>query len=155
MVGAVMVNFCTPDTAPPGFSTMTLAAPAVVNSEESTSALSCVPLTIVVGSGVPFQTIADPAMKFDPVAINWKAGLPADAVAGLMALSAGTSADTVIVCGLLLEPPGFTTVTNRVPVAALSCAPTCACSWVAERKVVGRVEPLTDTEEPFTKLAPT
>ena len=51
-------------------------------------------------------------------------------------------------------PPGFRTVTEAVPAAAISVAGIAAVSWVALTKVVVRFAPFQRTTEPLTKLLP-
>src|SRR6476620_3478731 len=60
----------------------------------------------------------------------------------------------VKVRGLEIAPPGFCTVTEALPVAAMSAAGIAAVSWVALTKVVVRFAPFQLTTEPFTKLLP-
>ena len=51
-------------------------------------------------------------------------------------------------------PPGFCTVTEALPAAAISAAGIAAVSWVALTKVVVRFAPFQRTTEPLTKLLP-
>src|SRR5690242_9762068 len=53
-----------------------------------------------------------------------------------------------------VAPPGLRTVTVAVPPAATRDAGTCAVSWVALPKVVGRAWPFHATCAPCRKLAP-
>ena len=62
----------------------------------------------------------------------------------------------VKVCALEVPPPGveLNTVTEAVPVAAMSAAVIAAVNWVEETNVVVRFDPFQRTLEPATKLLP-
>ena len=63
-------------------------------------------------------------------------------------------APIVKVRALDTAPPGFCTVTEALPAAAISAAGIAAVSWVALTKVVVRFAPFQRTTEPLTKLLP-
>ena len=60
----------------------------------------------------------------------------------------------VKVRALETAPPGFSTVTEALPAAAMSAAVIAAVRWVALTKVVVRFAPFQRTTEPLTKLLP-
>ena len=68
---------------------------------------------------------------------------------------AGGACVIIKVRALDAAPPGFPTVTEAVPAAAMSVAGICAVSWVSLTKVVGvRSAPFQRTVTPLTKLLP-
>ena len=79
---------------------------------------------------MPFQRTTDVMAKFVPVAVSVKAALPATALVGEIELSVGTGFVAVMVNVVALDVPppgaGLNTVTEAVPVAAMSVARICA-----------------------------
>lgn len=130
--GLLMVNVLAADVPPPGvgLNTVTEAVPTVAMSAAVICAWSWVLLTNVVVRFVPFQRTTDVMAKFVPVAVSVKAALPAAALVGEIELrvGAGFVAVTVNVAALDVPPPGvgLNTVTEAVPVAAMSVARICA-----------------------------
>ena len=86
-------------------------------------------LTNVVVRFVPFQRTTEVMAYFVPVAVSVKAALPATALVGEIELrvGAGLVAEIVNVFALDVPPPGagLNTVTEAVPVAAMSVARIC------------------------------
>ena len=95
-------------------------------------------------------------MKFVPVTVNVKLAPPAPAVVGFMDAAVGAGLSTVKVSALEVPPAGVgvETVTETVPLAAMSAAVICACSWVLDTKVVGRALPFQFTVESEIKFVP-
>jgi hypothetical protein len=100
---------------PPEFVTVTLAVPTLAMSLAGTAAVSCVVLTYVVVSAVPFQLSVAPETKFVPVTVSVKAAPPAVAVVGESVVMVGVELLTVKGWPLLGTPP---TVTTTLPVIA-------------------------------------
>ena len=95
-------------------------------------------------------------MKPDPFTVSVKFPPSAITRAGEMLDIEGAGLLTVNVTDVEVPPPGEgvkTVIDNRAPVAA-SDAGMAALSWVLLTNVVVRVEPLTCTTEPLTKLPP-
>jgi hypothetical protein len=127
-----------PAEVPPpgaGLLTVTLALPALAIPEAGTAALTCVALTYVVDSAVPFQFTAE--ADSNPLPFTVSVNAPDPAVVEL-----GDKADTAGI-GLLalmsnvepaeVPPPGdgLTTVTLAVPAVATPEAGTDALTWLA------------------------
>jgi hypothetical protein len=113
------------DKTPPEVTTM-VAEPAVAIRLAVTEAVSCVALTTLVVSAVPFHWIAAPARNPVPVTVSVKVAPPAVAEAGLRVVMA---AGALIV--KVSEPEGVppeVTVTLAVPAVAIRLAVTVAVS---------------------------
>ena len=83
-----------------------------------------------------------------------KAAPPAAALPGESEVKVGVEAPVIVkVRAFDTAPPGFCTVTEALPAAAIS-AVIAAVSWVALTKVVVRFAPFQRTTEPLTKLLP-
>ena len=111
--------------APPpgaGLKTVTATELALATSAALICAVSCVELIKVVGRFKPFQRITEPLMKFVPVAVSRKAGLPAVTELGLMLVSVGVGLLllTVSVCAPDAPPPGAGLKTVMASDAALA-----------------------------------
>ena len=90
----------------------------------------------MVTSAVPFQLITELLIKFEPVIVKVKEGLPADTLEGDKLVIAGTGLlPAVMVNGseLLFPPPGaaLDTVTAALPAVAIIAAVIVAESCVA------------------------
>jgi hypothetical protein len=156
-----IVNVCAPEAPPPGvgFNTVTIAVPALAISLTGTAAVSCVALTNVVVSAVPFHCTIEALTKFVPVAVNVNVAPPAVAEFGEMLASVGTglfAALIVNVCAPDAPPPGvpLKTVTLDVPELAMSLAGTAAVNCVALTNVVVSAAPFHRTIEPLMKFVP-
>ena len=79
------------DGVPPGFTTVMLALPGVRIRLAVTAAVSCVALTSVVGSAVPFQSTVAPERNPVPLTVSVKAGPPAAAEVGLRLVIMGAA----------------------------------------------------------------
>ena len=91
MVGvALIVNVAAPDVAPHP-PTVIEAVPGVAMSAAGTVAVSCLELTNVVASGVPFQYTVSPWMKslLGPFTVSVNCGPPAPVQVGLIELIVG------------------------------------------------------------------
>jgi len=91
MVGiALIVNVAAPDVAPHP-PTVIEAVPGVAMSEAGTVAVSCLELTNVVASGLPFQYTVSPRMKslLGPFTVSVNCGPPAAVQVGLIELIVG------------------------------------------------------------------
>ena len=151
----VIVKVRALDTAPPGFCTVTEAVPAAAMSAAGIAAVSWVALTKVVVRFAPFQRTTEPLTKLLPFTVSVKAGPPATALLGESVVNVGVEAPVIVkVRALETAPPGFCTVTEALPAAAMSAAVIAAVSWVALTKVVVRFAPFQRTTEPLTKLLP-
>ena len=103
----------------------------------------------------PFQLTTEPFTKLLPFTVSVKVGPPAAALLGESVVNVGVEALLIVkVRALETAPPGFCTVTEALPAAAMSAAGIAAVSWVALTKVVVRFAPFQLTTEPFTKLLP-
>ena len=101
----------------PGFTTVTVADPADAVRAAGTVAVSCVALTQVVASVVPFHWTTEPGsscwtqtqgeMKLAPFTVRVKSGPPATTDAGLRPEIAGTRGVTVKVAMFELAPDGY------------------------------------------------
>ena len=147
-----------PFEAPPpgaGFTTVTVAVPAVARSAAGMLALTCVALRTLVVRAVPFHCTAAPLTKFVPPTVSVNAGPPAAALLGVKLVSVGTgfgAAVIVNVSGPDAPPPGagFTTVTVAVPAVARSAAVMLALTCVALIKFVVRAVPFHCTAAPVS-----
>src|SRR6476469_8370236 len=152
---ALIVKLRGLEIAPPGFCTVTEALPAAAMSAAGIAAVSWVALTKVVVRFAPFQLTTEPFTKLLPFTVSVKAGPPAAALLGESVVNVGVEALLIVkVRALETAPPGFCTVTEALPAAAMSAAGIAAVSWVALTKVVVRFAPFQLTTEPFTKLLP-
>jgi len=89
MVGVtLMVNVAGPEFVAQ-VPTVTEAVPGVAMSAAGTVALSCVALTNVVASGLPFQFTVEVETKFVPFTVSVNCGPPAAAQFGLSELIVG------------------------------------------------------------------
>src|SRR5262249_20432840 len=78
-----------PDVPPHGVTTVIEAEPAETIREAGTVAVSCVPLTNVVVSGLPFHLTVEPETKLVPFTVNANCALPAVAQVGLSEVIVG------------------------------------------------------------------
>ena len=130
--GLLTVNVTAPEIPPPGVgvNTVTDGVPPTAISAAVICAWSCVALIYVVVRLLPFQRTTDVIAKFVPVAVSVKAAAPAAALVGEIELSVGTGFVAVMVNVATLDVPppgvGLNTVTEAVPVAAMSVARICA-----------------------------
>ena len=112
--GLLMVKVRALDVPPPGegFSTVTEAVPPVAMSLAGTEAVTCVLLTYVVVSPVPFHRTVDPETKFVPVTVRVNAAPPAVAEVGERVVMVGTALFTVKLTEFDAPPPGVGLVTT-------------------------------------------
>jgi hypothetical protein len=113
--GGLIVNALCPETMPPELATVTPALPALAIKLAGTAAVSCVPLTTVVVSAVPFHCTVEELKKSVPLTVSVKAGPPAVAEAGLRLVIVGTGTATVTWTALEALPTVFATVMLAVP----------------------------------------
>ena len=78
----VVVKTMAFDCPPPGLTTVTLAVPREARSVAGMAAVSCVPLTKVVGRSCPFHLTTAPETKPEPVTVSVNPGVPTAAVFG-------------------------------------------------------------------------
>jgi hypothetical protein len=132
--GLLMVKVKPPDVPPPGvgFTTVTVAVPAVAMSLAGTEAFNCVPLTYFVVSPVPFHWTTEAERKFVPFTVRVKAAPPAVALEGEREVAVGAGLPMVKVSAFEVPPPGegLTTVTEAVPPVAMSLADTAVANCV-------------------------
>ena len=81
--GDVIVKVRIFEVAPPGFSTLTCAVPAVAISLAGIATGSCVALTNVVVRAAPFHCTTDPETKLLPVHRKQNAGPPPSHCSGI------------------------------------------------------------------------
>jgi hypothetical protein len=87
----VIVKFRALDAAPPGFTTVTEAVPALVRSVAGIAAVSRVAPTKVVLRFVPFQSTTEPFTKLLPVTVSVKASPPATVLLGESVANVGAA----------------------------------------------------------------
>jgi hypothetical protein len=111
--GLLMAKITAPEVPPPGvgLETVTLAVPVLEISPAGTCAVTCVVLTNVVVSAVPFQFTAAPVTKPVPVAVNVKAAPPTVVLVGDSDVSVGTALLMPNVVVPEVPPPGVGLVT--------------------------------------------
>jgi len=160
-VGLFTVNVTAADRAPPGFVTTTIGVPATAIALAGILASKAVGLEKIVGIAGPPKLTLEFAVKLLPETINWNAGPPAVALAGLRVPTTGWTLALVIVRvrGLDVPPPpdpprGFVTVTLAVPAVAMSADESVMLRSVADANAVVRAAPLKFTTDVFTKLNP-
>jgi hypothetical protein len=110
----------------------------------------------VVARLLPFQRTFEVETKLVPLTVRVKAGSPAVALAGEIAVSVGSGLLIVNVSAFEAPPPGVgvTTVTEAVAALVMSAAPIDAASWVALTNVVVRALPFQFTFELEMKFDP-
>ena len=161
LAAALIVKVCALEAPPPGagLNTVTEAVPAVAMSVAVIAAVNWIADTYVVVRLDPFHCTTEPLMKLLPLTVRVKAEPPAVAEVGLMLVVVGTglaAALIVKVCAFEVPPPGagLNTVTEAVPVVAMSAAVIAAVNWIADTYVVVRLDPFHCTTEPLMKLLP-
>src|SRR6267143_5645078 len=156
--GLLTGKVCAAEVPPPGagVTTVTEAVPVAARSAAGIAAVSCVALTKVVVRAAPFHCTVAPFTKPLPVSVSVKPAPPTIALDGDSVVSVGAGLLIVKVCAAEVPPPGagVTTVTEAVPVAAMSAAGIAAVSWVAFTKVVVRAAPFHCTPEPLMNPVP-
>jgi hypothetical protein len=128
-------------------------APAAATSFALTFALRLVALPNVVASAEPFQSIAEVAVKFDPLTVNRNWLLPATVDEGANDLITGGGWLMVKPAGADLALPAAT-VTAAVPAWAIRSAVTGTVSLVALANAVGRDVPFHCTIDDAVKPVP-
>src|SRR5579872_3411824 len=112
----------------------------------------------VVVRAAPFQLTTEPLMNPAPFTVRVKAAPPAVAPVGAREVIEGTGLAALMVKLALPDVPppgdGLNTVTRPVPAEAMSAAVMAACTCVALRNVVVRLEPFHLTTEPFINPLP-
>ena len=106
----VMVNVTALEAGPDGLAKVICADPGCAVSVAGTPAVTCVPLTKVVVSAVPFNDTTAPDTKPVPFTVNVNAGPPAVTVAGEMLVITGAAGATVNVNALETRPPLLTVI---------------------------------------------
>jgi hypothetical protein len=117
--GGLIVNGLCVETRLPEFATVTLALPALAIKLAGTAAVSCVALTTVVVSAVPFHCTVEELKKSVPLTVRVKAAPPAVAEAGLRLVIVGTGTAIVTWTALEALPTVLATVMLPVPGAAI------------------------------------
>lgn len=146
------------EVPPPGdgFVTVTAAVVGAAMSVLVMLAVNLVAETYLVVRFEPFHLTRDVVTNPLPSTVKVNAGPFALAEAGLRVAMAGNGLLTVNVLEVDVPPPGvgLRTLTEAVPLAAMSDAVMTAVSRVAETKVVVRLDPFQRTVEVGTKPAP-
>jgi hypothetical protein len=159
VLAGLIVNVRALETCWSGLRTVTAADPVAAMSVAAMLAVTRVALPNVVVRGAPFHSTVAPETKFVPSTVSVNAAPPAVALLGVSAVIVGAdAAGAVIVNGRATDSPppglGVNTVTEAVPAAVISPAPTVACSWEPPTYVVARSAPLHLTTELVTKPLP-
>src|ERR1035438_5059918 len=152
IVGERIVNVAAFDVAPPVFTTVMAAVPALVIRLAVTAAVSCAAPTKTVLNAVPLNCTVAPLTKLAPFTVSVNACPPAAAETGFRLEIVG--AEIVNVAAPDVDPLGFTTVMGAVPAVVSSAAVTVAVSCVPLMKEVLSAVPLNCTVAPLTKLDP-
>jgi len=120
-----IVKVCALDVPPHGVTTVIEAVPAVAIRAAGTVAVSCVPLTNVVASGLPFQFTVEPETKLAPLTVSVNCGLPAAVQFGLSELIVGAALIVIasVALAVLQEPPPLLAVMVTLVVAAVVGVP--------------------------------
>src|SRR6266404_29508 len=139
-----------------GVTTVTGAVPAAGMSAAVIAAVSWVALTKVVVRAAPFHCTPEPLMNPVPFTVRVKSAPPKSVLDGDSEEIVGTALLIANVCAAEVPPPGVevTTVTEAVPVVAMSAAVIAAVSWMALTNVVVRAAPFHCTVLPLTKPVP-
>src|SRR6267143_2550975 len=139
-----------------GVTTVTGAVPAAAMSAAVIAAVSWVALTKVVVRAAPFHCTPEPLMNPVPFTVRVKSAPPKSVLDGDSEEIVGTALLIANVCAAEVPPPGVevTTVTEAVPVVAMSAAVIAAVSWMALTNVVVRAAPFHCTVLPLTKPLP-
>src|SRR5579859_7498033 len=85
-----------PDVVPPGVRTVIETFAGEARFAAGTVAVSCVPLTNVVASAVPFHSTASPASRFAPFTVNVNPALPAGTPEGSRDRAVGPNKKTAV-----------------------------------------------------------
>jgi hypothetical protein len=117
---------------PPGDGLLTtmLKFPLCVKSLAGSAAVSDVGLTYVVGRDEPFTSTIEELLKFVPVMVTFRPALSGPTLVGERLLAVGTGLLTVNVVTRDALPPGFVTVTSRLPATAMAPAGMAAVNCV-------------------------
>src|SRR5438477_23090 len=105
--GLLMLKVTALDVPPPGagFTTVMDAVPALAIRAAGTVAVSCVALTYVVVSGLPFQFTVEPETKLVPFTVSVNCAPPAVAEVGLIEVIVGTGLLMVMTSVAVPVPP--------------------------------------------------
>src|SRR5712691_4962441 len=122
-------------------------------------AATCADETNVVVRLTPFHRTIDPTTKFVPFTVSVNAGPPAGADAGLspVVVGSGLGAEEMVkVCAFDVPPPGagLNTVTDAVPIVAMSPLGIDAVNRADETNIVVRLAPFHRTTDPLMKFVP-
>jgi hypothetical protein len=140
------------DTAPPGFTTVTLADAPPSNMLAGTFAVSCDAVTFVA-SAIPFHRTIAPAANPVPFTVNVNAS-PATADAGASDVNTAPAAFTTNVAVLDAAPFPFTSRIATLPAAVTKLAGTFAATWVALTTDVLNGDPFHCTAHPAPQFVP-
>jgi hypothetical protein len=149
----VMVSVTALEAVPPGFAAVICAVPACATRFAGTAAVSCVALTKVVASAVPFKDTVAPLRKLVPVTVSVNAE-PAGVVDGVMLVIVGPEDVMVNVTAFDAAPPLLVAVTCTVPACVIRSAVTAAESCVPLIKLVFSFIPFHNTAAPEKKPVP-
>jgi hypothetical protein len=154
--GLLTARLAVADAPPPGagFATEIDKLPAEPISAAAIAAVTCVPLTKVVGRLDPFTCTAEPFTKFEPFTVRVKAPLPATTVAGDKLESDGVGLLTVKASDVLVPPPGVDTVTDKSAAVDSVVAGIVALNCPVLTKVVLRFDPLIWIADVLAKFVP-
>ncbi len=153
-VGPFTGNVADDDGLPPVLSAVMLALAAVAIRLAGTAAVSCVELTNVVVSAVPFHCTVAPVRKLVPFTVKAKAAPPAVAEVGLRLVMIGVGTLIGSIEAVEGLPPVFTTVMLAFPALAIKLAGTAAVSCTELTNVVVSAVPFHRTVAPVRKLVP-
>jgi hypothetical protein len=153
-VGMVIEKLVDVDVLPPEFATVTLALPPLAIRLAATVAVTCVLLTNVVASAVPFHCTVAPDRKPVPLTVRVKPDPPAFAEAGLRLLMVGVGMLMGNVVTVDALPPLFVTAILALPGLVIRLAGTAAVTWVALTNVVVSAVEFQLTVAPDRKFVP-
>lgn len=151
-LGGPMVKVTMPDAAPPGFCTVTLAAPADAIKVAGTVACNCVAPLYSVGRMEPFHMTEAPGIKFVPATVRVNPGSPAFAVEGVSVVTVGPLIGNFT--AVEIAAPGFWTAILALPAVATRLESINAVICVALMNPVPSGEPFHMTTEPLTNPVP-
>jgi hypothetical protein len=105
------------DVPPPGAGLETAIGnvPVAPISDGRVTAVNCVGLTKVVARASPLKLTTEPLLKFVPLTVSVSAPVPTSRVDGEIVASVGRILLTIKLLAGVVGPPGFSTVTSKVP----------------------------------------
>ncbi len=153
-IGPLIGSAAAVEALPPVLSAVMLALPGLAIRLAGTAAVSCVELTNVVVSAVPFQCTLAPERKLVPFTVSVNAAPPAITEVGLKLVMVGVGALTGNDAAVEGLPPVLTAVMLALPALAIRLAATAAVNCVELTNVVVSAVPFHCTVAPERKPVP-